>query len=229
MSLFAIIVAGGSGTRMGKSLKKQYLPVAGLPLMGHALQVLDRAQEVDSLILSVPNEDMHFIEKEILTRLSLKKEIRLVAGGKTRQESVVSGLRALDSSASYVLVHDAVRPFLNQDQITRLVLAAKSHGAASLALPVTDTLRRKIGDGKSEALSRENVFSMQTPQVFRADLLIRAHERASALGILGTDDAGLVADMGEPLVLVEGSRMNIKITEPDDLVCAEALWKILGS
>lgn len=222
MSLTAIIVAGGSGTRMGKGTKKQYLPLAGLPVMGHSLRLFDRVPEVASLVLVLPKEDLESVEKEIVPKLDLQKKLLLVPGGASRQESVYCGIGALAPETSLVLVHDAVRPFVRQDQIAQLVDAAKKSGAASLAVPVVDTLRRQISNNQSEALSREKVFAMQTPQAFRADLLKKAHERALALGISGTDDAGLVADMGHPLVLVEGSRTNIKITEKEDLLFAEA-------
>lgn len=220
--LYAIIVAGGSGVRMGEGVKKQYLSLAGIPLMGHSLKLLDNVSDVAGLVLVAPKEDLVFVEREILSQLGLQKSLILVPGGKSRQESVYCGIQALDPEATFVLVHDAVRPFLTEGQVERAFEAAQIHGASSLAIPVTDTLRREI-NGKSEAISRENVFTMQTPQVFRRDLLERAHERALALGISGTDDAGLVADMEEAVFLVKGSKTNIKITEKDDLVLAEAI------
>lgn len=220
-SLVAIVVAGGKGMRMGGDLRKQYLPLGGIPMMGHSLSTLDASPEVKSLVLVAPAEDLSMIHEQLLPIFNLTKSIRLASGGKSRQASVFSGLAQIDADVEYILVHDAVRPFIKMSHIRDTFMAAKVHGAATLAVDMVDTLRLKLPCGGSEALARENVVAIQTPQVFRSDLLREAHEMALSKGWEGTDDAGLVAAMGYDIAFVAGSSRNMKVTRPEDYRLAE--------
>ncbi|TWI68934.1 2-C-methyl-D-erythritol 4-phosphate cytidylyltransferase/2-C-methyl-D-erythritol 4-phosphate cytidylyltransferase/2-C-methyl-D-erythritol 2,4-cyclodiphosphate synthase [Desulfobotulus alkaliphilus] len=224
--LAAVVVAGGSGIRMDADRRKQYLSLGGIPLMGHSLRTLDQSPEVESIVLVVPPEDRGYVRDHILPDLKLRREPLLAAGGVTRQASVYSGLAGVDTSVEFILVHDAVRPFLELRQISDTLDAARNHGAATLVIEVVDTLRRQLPSGDVEMMDRQGVFAVQTPQIFRSDILRKAHETALDRGWAGTDDAGLVAAMGHAVVFVPGSRTNLKVTSPEDLILAEALLGI---
>ncbi|WP_179953405.1 2-C-methyl-D-erythritol 4-phosphate cytidylyltransferase [Desulfobotulus mexicanus] len=225
--LAAVVVAGGSGIRMGAGTRKQYLALGGIPLMGHSLRMLDQNPEVESIVLVVPSEDMVYVRDCILPDLKLRRVPSLAAGGTTRQASVYSGLNSVDASAGFILVHDAVRPFLEYRHISETLDVARNHGAATLVIDVVDTLRRQLPGGNVLMVDRQGLFAVQTPQVFRSDILRRAHETALARGLEGTDDAGLVTAMGHSVVFVRGSRINLKVTSPEDLILAEALLGII--
>ncbi|MCW7755193.1 2-C-methyl-D-erythritol 4-phosphate cytidylyltransferase [Desulfobotulus sp. H1] len=227
MSVVAVVVAGGSGVRMGGSVRKQYLLLGGMPLMGHCLRTLDESSEVESMVLVVPEEDMEDIQVRILPKFGLKKKLVLAKGGASRQASVFSGLASVDPKASYILVHDAVRPFLEPHHIRDGLDAAKKYGAASLSTEIVDTLRSKFPHSGSAGPDRDSLLAVQTPQIFRSDLLRRAHEHSLATGCMETDDAGLVAALGYPVVYIQGSRTNLKVTSPEDRILAEALYRVI--
>ncbi|MDY0162991.1 2-C-methyl-D-erythritol 4-phosphate cytidylyltransferase [Desulfobotulus sp.] len=229
VSAVAIVVAGGSGTRMGGDVRKQYLFVGDLPLMGHSLRTLDQSPEVESLVLVLPLEDMDDVRNRILPGLELQKPLTLAPGGPTRQASVASGLAVSDANIPFVLIHDAVRPFVEIWHIREVLAAAAAFGAASLAVDLVDTLRRRLPGGKSEALNREQVMAVQTPQAFCAKLLRQAHAMALANMWEETDDAGLVATMGHAVKYIPGSRINIKLTKPEDRALAEAILTVKKS
>ena len=141
----------------------------------------------------------------------------VVPGGQTRQESVWLALRAAPDDADFVVVHDAVRPFITRALIDAVVGAARAAGAAICALPVTETVKRVRGDEVEATLDRTGLWTVQTPQAFRADLLREAHEKARRDGVVGTDDAALVERLGHPVKVIRGLEGNLKITTPEDL------------
>ncbi|MEK7443697.1 MAG: 2-C-methyl-D-erythritol 4-phosphate cytidylyltransferase, partial [candidate division NC10 bacterium] len=218
----AVVPAGGTGVRMGARTPKQYLTVGGVPLLVHTLRVLARARSVAGIVLAVPRDRVQRTEA-LLRRLPVPKLSRVVAGGADRQESVWLGLQAAPAECEWILVHDAVRPFIVPALVERVLAAAAIAGAASCGLPVRETVKR-VRESRVEAtLDREGLWLVQTPQAFRRDLLSEAHEKARRDGYSGTDDAVLVERLGARVAMVPGLPQNLKITTPADLRLAR-LW-----
>jgi 2-C-methyl-D-erythritol 4-phosphate cytidylyltransferase len=197
---------------------KQFLPLGGKPLWEHAACVLGAAPLVDAVVVAVPPgwEDR---VRETAARAGLAGKLHaVVPGGATRQESVERALEAAGGFAD-VLVHDAARPCISARLVRDVVAAARRSGAATAALQVTDTLLREVGaaPGRLEAVPRDGLWAVQTPQAFDRELLRRAHGAARSRGIEATDDGRLVLELGAALVLVPGSWWNVKVTLPEDL------------
>lgn len=223
----ALIVAGGKGSRFASHTLKQYLPLAGVPVLTRTLRVFDDCEVIDRHVVVVPPADAGFVRDAILGPAALHKSVCVVAGGTRRQDSVFNGLSALGADESLVVIHDAVRPLVTCESITACVAGAQEHGACIVAVPVWDTLKRASASGIIEStLPRERVWMAQTPQAFRTGLVRMAHERARREQLCGTDDACLVERMGISVRVVPGSRRNIKITTAEDLSLAEALLNI---
>ena len=223
----ALVVAAGEGRRFGGPSPKQFLPLGGLPLLAHTLRALAVPGLVDGLVVAVPAGEEGRCHAEVVAPLALPVPVALVPGGALRQASVRAALARVEPGADLVLVHDGVRPFVPRRDLAAVIAAARAHGAAILAVPVTDTLKRAGPDGRplvvSETVPREGLWVALTPQAFRRDLIVQAHDAAEGTGTTATDDAVLVERLGHPVALVPGSRTNIKITGPEDLAMAEAL------
>ncbi len=219
----AIIVAGGSGSRLPGAVRKQYRPLAGRTVLARTLAVFEASPVVDTLLLVVPEEDFNFCRENYLA--ALRKPVEMVPGGRERQESVYHGLcRCPQGEDDLVVIHDAVRPLLAAGHLAACVDGARRWGGSILAVPAVDTLKQVSPDGEIEAtLDRRSIWLAQTPQAFRTRLIRRAHERARREGVVATDDAQLVERLGAPVHVVAGSRTNLKITTAEDLLLAEAL------
>lgn len=223
---FALIPAAGVGARMNASRPKQYLLVAGRPMLAHVLETFAMAPRIDHVYLVVNPEDA-YIDEVMDSMERFKSRITLVrVGGATRQGSVLNGLRAMAGSTSetdWVLVHDAARPGLDQALINRLVDNLQNDAVGGLlALPVVDTLKRSGPDNRAQTtVSREGLWAAQTPQMFRYALLRRALEQCEQV----TDEASAVEALGLQPKLVEGSARNLKITLPGDIALAEHFLK----
>ena len=214
-----VIPAGGTGTRMGTRRPKQYLGLGGTPLLVHTLRALARAPCVTGLVVAVPAERVE-ATRRLLGRHRVPRHCEVVAGGTERQESVWLGLQAA-GDAEWVLVHDAVRPFITAALVARVLAAAGATGAATCGLPVRETVKRAREDGTAEAtLDRTGLWLVQTPQAFRRALLWEAHEKARRDGFAGTDDAVLVERLGGRVALVPGLPQNLKVTTREDLTMA---------
>ncbi len=222
----AVIVAGGRGERLrGQSdIPKQYLPLAGAPVLAHSLRVLANHPKIDrTQVVIHPNDRDRYdaAAGPFAARLAGP-----VAGGQTRQESVRRGLEALEVMApEYVLIHDAARPFLTADLATRLLAALDDHEGAIAAEPVTDTLKRASADGLiADTVDRANLWRAQTPQAFRFPDILSAHRRAAAAGKdTFTDDAALAEWAGLRVQLVASPGNNMKLTTREDFALAERL------
>jgi len=213
----AIIVAAGKGVRMKDSVRKQYLQLAGRPVLSHTLAVFDECNLISKIFLVVSQEDFDYCRM-------LKKEINLVAGGKERQDSVYNGLIAVGENNGIVIIHDGVRPFANKEMLESCVREAKKHGACIIGVPVQDTLKKISSSGDIEkTIERNNIWLAQTPQAFKYNIIKKAHEYARMKGYAGTDDAFLVEQMGEHVKIIKGSKNNIKITTKEDLKLAEVM------
>jgi 2-C-methyl-D-erythritol 4-phosphate cytidylyltransferase len=214
---------------MGGAVRKQFLPLGGLPLLVHSLRVFESSTAVDAVVLAVPQADLHYCRTEIVEPHGFTKVTHVIPGGKERQDSVRHALAVVDESVDLVVIHDAVRPFVTETMLKQVVEAAAADGAAIIALPVRDTVKQVGGDHLIErTVDRQPLWLAQTPQAFRRDWLAEAHRKAQTEGLAATDDAFLLEWMGHPVRVVEGSGENIKVTRPEDLVIAEAILALRG-
>lgn len=222
--VFAVIVAAGRSTRMGRGVNKQFLTLGGLPVLAHSLLAFEAAPSVGACVVVAAPEETARIAELVCREWSCRKVASVVPGGERRQDSVLAGLLALPSDAEMVLVHDGARPLLQPELVEAVLAEARRWGAAVPAVPVRDTVKEADGCGfVARTLPRENLWLAQTPQAFRFNLLLEAHRRAKELGMVATDDASLVEALGHPVRLVSGSYRNLKITFPEDFVMARAL------
>ena len=214
----AIIVAAGKGIRMNDPVRKQYHSLAGLPIIVHTLRVFDTSEMISQIFLVVPEDDLEFCRDKIIIQADPVKKITLVPGGPVRQDSVYNGLQAIEPNAGIVVIHDGVRPFVSHHKLEACMDGAKKWGACILGIPAYDTLKRVTSSGTViETLERDSIWLAQTPQVFRYDLIKKAHEQARKKGYTGTDDASLVELLGVEVKILDGTRNNIKITNWEDL------------
>lgn len=209
---------------MGGGALKQYLPLAGMPILARTLAAFESSVVVHAIVVVVPPGDESRCRAVAVDPYGWKKVVAIVPGGATRQESVAYGIDAAGAAASIVVVHDAARPLVSEDLIRRVVEAAGTSGAALAALPIVDTVKRTGGDGGLIAtVDRDGLWAAQTPQAFRAGVFRDAVARARADGFVGTDDVNLVERLGLPVTLVEGEPGNFKITRAEDLARAEEI------
>jgi 2-C-methyl-D-erythritol 4-phosphate cytidylyltransferase len=222
----AIIVAAGQGRRMNDPVRKQYHTLSGLPVVVHTLRVFDACSNIDELIFCVPARDIDYCRDELIRRANLKRPVAVVAGGATRQESVYNGLQAIDADDGIAVIHDGVRPFVSADQITACIQGAAKHGACILGIPAFDTLKRVNEDHTIlETVKRDTIWMAQTPQAFRYELIARAHQHARQHNLRATDDASLLEHIGGSVKIIPGSRLNLKITDQEDLKLARILLR----
>ncbi|HEX8651971.1 MAG TPA: 2-C-methyl-D-erythritol 4-phosphate cytidylyltransferase [Pyrinomonadaceae bacterium] len=226
----AIIAAAGQGVRMGGSRAKQFLELAGTPIIIHTLKRFEQCADIQEIVLVLPAQDASgFLA--LAGRYSLRKLARVVPGGATRAESVLRGLQSVRAAtAEIIAVHDGVRPFVKADEISRTIRAAQASGAAILAAPVVDTIKEvESGQVKGTLTPRSGLRRALTPQCFRYALLRQAYERAPDFGADATDDSLLVERLGAKVLVIEGDPRNIKITSPEDLALAEIILKEVDS
>lgn len=221
-----VIVAGGSGTRVGGRELKQFRWVAGKPMLLHSLQTFMARPEVVSVVCVLPaalaGDPPPWIFQCDVDRLMIS------IGGKTRQQSVANGLDDLPDEAKYVLVHDAARPGVTSAMIGRVIDAVRRDGAAIAALPLADTLKSVSDSGNvTGTIDRSGLWRAQTPQGFRRDLILRAHRDAAAAKVDATDDAALCERIGVPVTVVAGDERAMKVTEEADFARAEALFGLV--
>lgn len=219
MRLSAVIVAAGNSARVG--FDKLLAPIAGRPVLLHTLEAFIRADCVSEIVL-VAREPEKL--RPLLESANMAGACEVVAGGVRRQDSVQKGLCAISTAADFVAVHDAARPLITPREIERVFLAAQKHQAAVLAAPVTDTL--KIGDEKlrvAGSIERENVFAMQTPQIFARHLLLEACARVEREALAITDEVSAVQNFGAEVAIVPTEEQNFKITYGTDLALAELI------
>jgi 2-C-methyl-D-erythritol 4-phosphate cytidylyltransferase len=217
----AIIAAAGAGTRMASDRPKQFLLLAGTPVIFHTLKPFDECDSIQEVIVVLPAEESAgFLS--LVEKFGVRKVARVVPGGATRADSVKRGLMAIRSAtAEIVVVHDGVRPFVTVEEINSTIAAAQTDGAAILVAPVTDTVKQVKGGKVVRTLDRVELRRALTPQCFQYELLREAYRRADVNDPSLTDESVLVEQLGRPVSVVEGSGRNIKITTPSDLLMAE--------
>jgi len=228
MKNVAIIPAGGLGRRMGCDIFKQYLVLDDVPVLVHTLSKFERVSIIDDVILVVPEDYVEYSRIAIVEKYNLSKVRSVLAGGKERQDSVKRGLDTVDDNTDIVVIHDGVRPFVSEELISASVTAAMEDGAVAVGVPVTDTVKSVDGDRFIErTVDRKSLWSAQTPQTFRMNVIKKAYEKAYDDNFYGTDDASLVERIGINVRMIMGSYDNIKITTPEDLVVGEEIIKRL--
>ena len=220
----AIVVAGGSGSRMGTSTKKQYLKIKDKEILVYTVECFQNMPEIQEIVVVTGKEDITYVEKLLKDTYKLNKVSYIVAGGKERQDSVYNGIQAADEKSDYLVIHDGARPLITKEVVRAGLDMAYAHRASIIAVPVKDTIKLVSKDGKVEDTpDRSSLWSVQTPQIFEKELIIHAHEYAKEHGLRVTDDSMLVEAIGVPVYIVEGEYTNIKITTPEDLIIAEKM------
>lgn len=220
MKVCALIMAAGSGKRMGGSIKKQYLKIDNKEIIRLTAEAFELCAYVDEIVVVCGSDEIDFV-KDILK--DCKKIKAVIKGGSERQYSVYNGLKAAQG-CDIVLIHDGVRPFVRHEDIKKCIDEVKISKACVLGVPVKDTIKICDKDGVIVSTpKRSTLWAAQTPQCFSYELILSAYERAIEDNFLGTDDASLAERMGVKIKMVEGSYDNIKITTPDDLITGKAI------
>lgn len=222
-----IILAGGIGERFDSDLPKQFIEISSIPIVIITMKVFDLIKEINEIYLVLPQEYIDFFIDNILVKYSFTKTIKIVSGGKTRQESSYNAVMALkDSNPDYILIHDAVRPFVSREIIIDSIEAAKRIGACDVAVKAIDTIIEVEDNLVGSVLKREKLYYGQTPQAFKFNIIYEAHKRAKEDGITNaTDDVGLVKRIGQKVEVVEGDYQNIKITNQFDFEVARVIYE----
>ena len=224
MKKFVIIVAGGSGSRMGAEIPKQFLELCGKPLLMHTMQVFFDFDPKCEMVLVLPA-----VQQKVWADLCLKHSFllphQIVSGGETRFHSVVNGLKLIRDEG-IVFIHDGVRPFVSGETLVRCFETAQKCGNAIPVLPVNESLRKLDGD-QNISVDRSLYFSVQTPQTFRSSQILKSFLQPYDPSF--TDDASVVENAGYAITMIEGNRENIKITTPTDLLIAEAFLQGKGN
>lgn len=219
-----LIPAAGQGKRMQSSVKKPYLKLDDKPVLSHTIDRFEYNSVVDDIFVIVDDSDFKTCKTNVIDPYRYKKVRELISGGETRQKSVFNGLCALADDVDYVIVHDGVRPFINDEIISKCLELAAEWGAAVSAVPVKETI--KVANENlfiAHTPDRQLLWRVQTPQVFRTSLIVAAHKKAIKDGSDATDDATLVERLGSPVKLVMGSYQNVKLTTPEDMLTAETI------
>ena len=226
----ALIPAAGQGKRMGASVNKQLLNLADKPILAHTLEIFQSSSLIDEIVLVAAQDEISLIKEQVVKPFNFSKVSKIVSGGKERQDSVRAGLAVLSDLTEWVVVHDGARPLLLLAKLENLIRIAWDLEAVIAAVKVKDTIKQ--ADCESQVVAtvpRENLWAVQTPQIFRKDVLTRAHAAALETGFVGTDDASLVERLGVKVCVAEGSYDNIKITTPEDMTMAESILRRRGN
>lgn len=230
MRVETIVVGAGKGARFGEIRPKQFCPLGRKPIFSWTIEKFEECKLVDKIILVIPPGMKKYVEKLILSSSNYRKIKTIVEGGKERGDSVFQGLQMIDKNTDIVLIHDGVRPLIFPRLIEKLIYAVEKYGAVTLGIPLKETVKEINREGiVSKTLDRKKLYSIQTPQGFRRDLIWQAYKTANKSGQWASDDATLVEKLGEKVRIVPGNEMNIKITTSLDLKLAEMLLKTVVS
>ena len=223
----ALILAGGKGKRMQSDVSKQFIIINGKPLLYYTIMRFVQCELIDKIILVLPKEEIDYCKRNILEKYSLNVD-RIVEGGKERQDSVCNGLNAIIdiTDTDVVLIHDGARAFVSDEIINDGIKYAKLYGAAAPGVIPKDTIKvRDYSSFSKETLNRDELVAIQTPQVFKLQLIKECHDKIKKDKIVVTDDTMVVETYGHKVFLYKGDYKNIKVTTPEDLVMAEYLSK----
>jgi len=221
----AVIVASGLGARMQAELPKQFMELAGKPLLFWTLSCFERCRMIDEIILVVPEDYLAYSSQAIVDKFDFKKIHKITTGGETRQESVLAGLTACPRAIDNVAIHDGVRPFVRNTLLNTLLDSVTPNQAVIPAVKVKETIKIVDNQMLAKTLPRENIYLAQTPQVFSYPNIFEIHKKAAEQEYEATDDAMLAEQYGLDVKVIEGHYDNIKITTPEDLVLAGEILK----
>lgn len=224
MRTFAIILAAGVGKRMGAATNKQLLLLDNKPIIVHTLQVFEDCRAVDGVYLVVNQKDLPAVQEEILETYRFNKVMKLVIGGRLRQDSVKNGLEAIEHPCDIVIIHDGARPFITPSFIEKGIFLMEMFDAIIPAIPVKDTIKVVSKEGfVIKTLERDSLWHVQTPQTFKFDMISKAYKDGISKKLYGYDDATFLEYSGKKVKVIEGSSYNIKITTPEDLLTARGI------
>ena len=221
----AIFPAAGQSRRMHSKTNKNFLQIKDQPILIHTLKKFSKSDKIDKLIIAAAPDEVEIV-KEMLKKITGLKPFQVVAGGSERQYSIANALEFIDDDSEVILVHDAARPMVTVKTIDKVVDMAKLHGAAIAAVKEKNTI--KIVDDNDFVIDtppRSTLVSVQTPQGFRREIILKAYEQAKIENFLGTDDSSLVERLGYKVKIVQSDYKNIKLTTPEDIIIAEAFLK----
>jgi len=219
----AIIAAAGQGKRMAKGINKAFILLNNRPILAHTLDVFEACAGINDIIVVVGADDIQQT-RTIINTYGYRKIKEVVPGGAERQHSIANALKEIPVNTQLVLIHDGARPLVTQKLVMEVLLASNETGAAIVAVPVKETI--KIGNKEGfvlETPDRTNLWAVQTPQVFKRDIIEEAYRQAEQAAVVATDDAGLVERIGVKVRLIMGDYNNLKVTTPEDLVVAETI------
>jgi len=217
-SIAAILLAGGTGSRVGGPIPKQYLPLKGQPIVQYSFDLFLSLPEITEIIVVCKPQFQTFFEESPL------KPVRFALPGKERQDSVASGFAHVSPSCEYILIHDTARPLIQEEEVNKLIEEGLPVGAATLGVPITYTIKEVDDHGiVKQTLNRNQLFNIQTPQILRRDILSKGLHKARKRGLIFTDDVALAELLGHPVKIVFGSNDNFKITTYNDFEVAKQL------
>ena len=225
MKTAGIILAGGSGLRFQSQLtqKKQFIQFNEEPLFFKSLRCFDSSNQFGKIVISLPKDDINYYRKSVMN-LSLKSKIDFVIGGKTRQDSVMNAFNKIKDLYDIVVIHDGVRPFIKKQWIKKIIQQTNNFDGAIIAIPSSDTLKISKDKKKiTKTINRDEVWCAQTPQSFKVSILKKAFKYSIKNNFLATDESQLVEQIGGKVALVLGDTLNIKLTQTDDLIIAQAI------
>ena len=222
LKISAIIVAAGSGSRMGGEINKVFLPLLDKKVIDYSIKQMTECEEISEIVVVTRECDI----EEMKTHLKdIKKSTKITVGGKTRQESVLNGLKVL-SDSDYVLIHDGARALITKEIIKNAISDMLAHSASAVGVLVKDTLKETDEEGFiAKTLNREKTYQIQTPQCFDYKKILNAHEKAQKDGFIATDDCAVYEKYVGKIKITNGSYDNIKITTPEDMIIAENILK----
>lgn len=219
----AIIMAAGKGRRMGANINKQFLDIKNRPVIYYSLNTFSKSKLIDEIVIVCAEDEIDYCKIEIVEKYKIDKVSKIVAGGKERQDSVYNGLKVVED-CEIVLIHDGARPFVTDKIIEEGIKYAKQYGACACGVVPKDTIKIRNAQGISvDTLDRNKLFSVQTPQCFKYNMILESHKKLSKDSISVTDDTAVASYYGNTVYLYEGSYDNIKITTPEDLYVAEGI------
>jgi len=216
----AIIPAAGSGKRLNNKQQKQYLEIQGKPLLFYTLQIFQKSDRIDEIVVVAPKDNIEHTRKKIVEKFNFSKVKCVVEGGEERQDSVHYGFKNVSPDMDIVVIHDAARPLINIDLLDKVIQSAKDNGSAIAAVPVTDTLKMVLDGVVKNTFPRENFWRAQTPQAFNYNILHECYDRKLNEEAIFTDESQMVEYAGFEVNLVEGWEYNIKITTDEDFILA---------
>ena len=225
MKTVAIVLAAGSGSRMKTETRKQFLRIGDKPILFYSLEKIEKCSFIQEVILVTHQNDLLYVAEAVVDQYQFTKAKKIVPGGEERQDSVYSGLKAIDGAPDLVVIHDSARPFFALDLLEEGLKMCVHRKALIFASPITSTVKSAAHKKVTKTLDRTNLWEVQTPQIFDYKLINSAYEEAIRAGIKATDDAMMVEYLEKDVHILESDKRNIKITTPDDLDYANYLFR----